>query len=103
MAPSLRFAALLLAFVIAGCAHYGGAPVYGVPYLVSRQDLRDATAAVRAVNPVEEIYAYRVNSRDHIQIYISPDLDGSYWAARRVAGKWEQDGGELIIKYGARY
>jgi hypothetical protein len=91
----------LLAFVCftAGCGTYGDKHVYGSYRLASAADLHAATLAVQKGPHPEKIYAYRVMGPDHIRMYVteSENENGSYLDARRVNGKWKDDGGTIVL------
>ena len=92
------FAAIVVVLVCAACSYHGDAHVYGVPFLVSRADLRAATVALRRSDHLVPIHAYRVNSRDNIWIYQSEDLDGTYTELQRIDGDWQVGDRMLVIK-----
>lgn len=98
MRASSGAAAIVVACSLASCSLYGDAPVYGAFYRVSSGDLRAASVAVQKSHHPEKIYAYRVISADEIWLYYTPDEDGSYYAARRTKGRWENAEGAIVLK-----
>ena len=80
---------LVAASLMVGCSYQGDAPVYGLSFRASRDDLRAATAVARAGNPQRMIYSYRVISGDEIWLYDTDDRDGGYLITQRINGKWQ--------------
>jgi hypothetical protein len=61
------------ALLLGGCSYYHDVPDYGLSFLVSRDDLKAATAVVFKEQGRREIYAYRVNDKDNIQLLLTPE------------------------------
>lgn len=84
---------------VAGCGAYGDKHVYSAYGLVSATDLYQATLVVQKDGNLLKIYAYRVMGPDHIRLYITESENGSYIDTRRINGKWEENGGAIVINH----
>src|SRR5215813_10164181 len=86
---------LLSAFCLVACATYRGVPVYGASAAVSSSDLDSVVAATqRGTNRPDQLYAFRVISRDEVWLYAYPYghvFYESYWIVKRINGRWRCD------------
>ncbi len=89
---------IIAACAVAGCAVYGGAPVYGALHSVSNADLQAALVAIRKERQVPEAYAFRVVSANEVWVYFTPDEDGDAYIATRSNGHWKFAGAHVSPK-----
>jgi hypothetical protein len=92
----LRQTALFLtAFCLISCASYRGVPVYGASSAVSPRDLDSVVQATqKGTNRPDQLYAFRVISRDEVWLYAYPYghvFYESYWIVKRINGRWRCD------------
>ena len=88
-------ALVLTTLCLVACATYRGVPVYGASSAVSSRDLDAVVAATqKGIHRPDQLYAFRVISRDEVWLYPYPYghlAYGSYWIVKRIHGRWHCD------------
>jgi hypothetical protein len=92
------FLLFAVASVVAACRTYDGIPVRGSFASVSLADMRAATVAVQPFVHGRP-GAYEIVSENEIHVLYTADPDSSYRIARKSGGKWQEDGGAIVLTH----
>lgn len=100
MRPPCAILTSLLCGMVASCATYDDAQVYGAFYRVSPADLRAAVAAAQEAHGQRPLkaYSFLVNSADEIEVHYTSETTGPAYVAKRRNGKWRIEERTLVFR-----